>query len=479
MTKISKTLSHSSIYLAGSIMQRSVSLIMLPIYTRYLTPTDYGVIELLSLLLDFIGIVLGLRVSQAIFRFYSHYESKRDKNELISTAIILVGLLNVLGYCIIFIGLDFFTNILFGDIDYKHFVALFSLTILGQGFIEIPMTYVRAQQRPWLFVAFSFLKLLLQLSLNIYFIVFLDMHVMGVVLSALITTVVMAILLGGYTFYITGIHLSKDKAKELTLFSVPEVLTGIITFYITFGDRYFLREFYSLHDVGIYSLGYKFGFIFIFLVVQPFQNIWDSEKYNVLKQADAKYHYKEMFIKYNIVIFLVIVGLCVYVKDLLVIMSDKEFWPASKIVPIILAAYVTNAWASYLNFGILLNKKTIEITYATLISAVAITAGYLVLIPLYGGMGAAWAALIAFSIRCIWVYFRAKRMYDMGIEWSSVFILSLVALVAAIASSFTPSHIYTSLFLNTCIFLSYCAFLLLTPQFSKRCKPVLEAILKK
>jgi O-antigen/teichoic acid export membrane protein len=479
MSRVSKTLSHSSIYLAGSIMQRGVSLILLPIYTRFLTPTDYGVIELLSLLLDFIGIILGLRVSQGIFRFYSHYESERDKNDLISTAIILVGLLNIIGFCAVLFGSDYFSNALFGSTDHKQFLVLFSLTIIGQGFIEIPMTYIRAQQKPWLYVSFSVIKLILQLTLNIYFVVFLNMHVMGVIISAIISTAIMAILLGGYTFYKTGITVSKVKAKELILFSLPEVLTGMISFYLTFGDRYFLREFYSLHDVGIYSLGYKFGFIFIFLVVQPFLNIWDSEKYNIAKKKDAKSIYKEMFIKYNIVIFLVVVGLCVYVKDLLMIMSDQEFWAASEVVPPILAAYVTNAWAAFLNLGILLNKKTIEITYATLISAVVITIGYLILIPLYGGIGAAWATFIAFFIRFIWIYYRARQMYDMGVEWGSIIILSAVAVIMVVISTYAPNNIYYSLIMNSCIFLFCCIFLLVTPRFSKRCKPLLATIFKK
>ena len=63
MSSTTKSLAgHTSVYMFGEILRRSVSLIMLPIYTRYLTPADYGVIELLTMLIDIATIVFGARI---------------------------------------------------------------------------------------------------------------------------------------------------------------------------------------------------------------------------------------------------------------------------------------------------------------------------------------------------------------------------------------------------------------------------------
>ena len=370
-----KIISHGGIYLLGTILQRSVSLIMLPIYTRCLTPADYGIIELLSMILDFVGIILGLRVGQAIFRFYSEYNDQKNKNEVISTAMYLVGGLNFVGVFFIFVLATPLSTAVLGDAGQTRNLILFSLTLLGQGFIAIPMTYIRAQQRPWQFVFFSTLKLALQLSLNIYFVILLKMHVEGVIYSAIISSAVMSLALGGYTIWQTGIRFSLKKAKQLVSFSLPLVLTSMVLFYITFGDRYFLRTFGGLAEVGIYSLGYKFGFMFIFLVVQPFNNIWDSEKYNIYKKKAARTEYQKFFLLFSALTIFIGTGISVYVKDLLKIMSDKSFWAAYHVVPIILTAYLTNALSSFANLGILLNNKTIEITYGTILGAIVITGG--------------------------------------------------------------------------------------------------------
>jgi O-antigen/teichoic acid export membrane protein len=191
----------------------------------------------------------------------------------------------------------------------------------------------------------------------------------------------MGTMLLGFTIKSCGVGFSKEKAKKLISFSLPLILTGIISFYITFGDRYFLRVYGGLDEVGIYSLAYKFGFLLTFLIVNPFNAIWDSEKYNIVKEDGNVKKFNKIFTHYITLIIIVCIGLTLFVKDVLHVMAAPEFWGAAKIVPIILAAYVTNALSAYVNLGILLRNRTIEITYGTVVASFVITAGYLVLIP--------------------------------------------------------------------------------------------------
>ena len=100
-TDAKKAVSHAGIYALGNILRNAVSFIMLPIYTRYLTPADYGVIELLSMLIDFVSIIFGMRLGEAIFRFYSTTTSDRDQKTVISTSIFLSVLLNGVGMILV------------------------------------------------------------------------------------------------------------------------------------------------------------------------------------------------------------------------------------------------------------------------------------------------------------------------------------------------------------------------------------------
>ena len=463
-----KIISHGRIYLIGNILQRCVSFVMLPIYTRFLTPADYGTIELLSMILDFVGIILGLRIAESIFRFYAEYDDQKDKNEVITTAIYLVFFLNIIGILLIYATSGFLTKLIFNDTSQRYNLMLFSLTLLLHVFIEIPMIYIRAKQRPWIFITFSMLKLILQLSLNIIFVVVMNLHVLGVIYSAVATSATMGIILIGFTIKSCGISFSVAKAKKLISFSLPLILTGIISFYITFGDRYFLRVYGGLDEVGIYSLAYKFGFLLTFLIVNPFNAIWDSEKYNIAKVDGNVKKFGDIFIHYTTLIIFVCIGLTIFVKDVLQIMAAPEFWGAAPIVPVILAAYFTNAMSAYVNLGILLRNRTIEITYGTVIAGLVITVGYLMLIPLYGAMGAALATMLAFGARSVWVYFRAKRLFDMELSWGFVLALILLwLLIYAISHVSYNFPLLLSITWNSILLLSVLVILLVTPLLPK------------
>src|SRR5690606_9087951 len=92
---------HTLIYAAGTVISRLASFIMLPIYTRFLTPADYGVLELLSMTIDIVGMLTGMSIASSVFRFHARYDDQARKDVILSTACIgmtgLAALAAVLG----------------------------------------------------------------------------------------------------------------------------------------------------------------------------------------------------------------------------------------------------------------------------------------------------------------------------------------------------------------------------------------------
>lgn len=438
-SEANKTISHTGIYAIGNVLRYMVSFIMLPIYTRCLTPADYGIIELLSMIIDLSGILLGLRMGEAIFRFYTQYDSQDEKNEVISTSLILLGILNLAGVSILMLGSGLVSSLVFGSGEYAYFVSLFAFTLLFNSFIEIPLLFVRAQQKPWLYVTFSLLKLMVQLTLNIYFVVILRMGVEGVIYSTLLSGAVIAAVMLGYTFVHIKIRFAREKAGKLVTFSLPLVIASLISFYFTFGDRFVLRMFAGLEGVGIYALGYKFGFLLRYFVWEPFGNIWDTQKYEIYRQENARQIYKQYFFAISVVMIFFALVVSVFIKDLLRVMSAPEFVSAYKVVPFVMAAYLVQSLASYCNLGIMLKGKTFYITQATIISAVVITLGWIILIPIFGVIGAALATFIGFVARFIWMYTKSKKLYDMNLSWSKVHMTVSLALGVYFLSLLSPS----------------------------------------
>jgi len=460
-------LRHTGIYTIGMVMRNAVGIVMLPIYTRYLTPEDYGVIELLTMVTDFVGIILCNRIGEAIFKYYSEAESVKDKNTVISTSYILALSLNTIGFIIIFLLSDQIAIHVFGDIEISRLIILFAITFILEAVVIIPLIYIRAVQKPWLFLAASIFKLALTVSLNIYFVIILNMHVEGVIYAAIISNTIMAILLSSYLFYRIALRISVKVIKNIIMFSSPLVIATLGSFYLTFGDRYFLKIYHDLTEVGLYTLGYKFGFILTMIAWLPFSRVWDIEKYNICKLEDATEQYRKIFMFYNLYLISIALLISLFVEDLLVVMSDPKFWSAHEIVPIILIAYIVWTWTKFCDLGILLKEKTKQFAYAELLAVVVITAGYTLLIPVYGRMGAAYATLFGFIARFLWVYISARKLYDMQLPWFKISHIMITALFIYSLSILAPENIISSVIFRGILFILFLVILFVLPVYTK------------
>jgi O-antigen/teichoic acid export membrane protein len=418
---------HTLVYGAGIIIGKAVSFIMLPIYTRYLTPADYGVLELLIITIDVFSMVTGMGLTATIFRYYAKYENQEEKNHIISTALIMmfIASLTIGTPCIYLSGK--LSHLVFSSDQYDYYFKLMFMSFILQAGIEIPLAYIRAKQNSTLFVLINFCRLVLQLSLNIYLVVFLKMGVLGILYSSFMVSLVACIYLGIYTIRTVGCRFSLLKSIEMIKFGSPLILWSLGSLILTFSDRYFLNIYSNLNTVGIYALAYKFGFLLTALAVDPFSLIWEPHRFQIAKQENAVLIYKKVFFYQTLILVSLSFLIAVVVKDVLKIMSDPSYWEAYKLVPIILLAYILQAWTAFCNIGLFIKEKTNIYALSAGIAVVCVTLLNLFLIPKFGAYGAAWATVGAFLIRFIIVYNYSQREYFIDYGWGKVLKLTLIA----------------------------------------------------
>ena len=305
------------------------------------------------------------------------------------------------------------------------------------------------------------------------------MHVEGVVLSTLFSFLIMSALLTSYTISNVGIKVTKKACVDIFTFSLPMKLATLGAFFLTFGDRYILNIYTDLAQVGIYSLGYKFAFIFTVLSWDAFEKMWDAEKYAINKKPDAKVIYQKIFLYMNIILFTVGLGFSLFVKDLLKIMSAPEFWPAYQVVPILIMAYIIQSWGRYCDLGIMLKKKTIQIAYAQWFAVAVVAVAYFTLIPVFGIMGAAWATVIGFAAQFYWINKKGREYYDMRLPWKKVFLIAALAIFCFGLSYFVPENLVPSIFLRLAIFGLFCLLLFMLPVLHDEQKQEIKLNIKK
>ena len=460
-----RTVSHARVYALGAVLRNVISFIMLPIYTRHLAPEDYGTIELLSMLLDIVGLIVGLRVEDAIFRYWHDARTDSERTAVVSNALVAAVTANLVGTVFIVLLSKPLSVLMFGQsADYK-LTALFGITLTFQALIFVPLAYVRLQQRPWLYLGISVAKLVLQLALNIYFVVYRDMKVDGVVYSAVASTLVAGLVAVIYLLRHVRFEIDKPLMRKMLRFSAPLILASIGAFYSAYGDRYFLRIYSGLAEVGIYALAYKFGFLLMTLVWESFTKIWDVRRYEILHGDDSGETYDDNFVVMIGAMILGALGISVFVGELLRVMSSPQYWSAAIVAPVILLAYVIQALMNFNSFPIYARGDTKDIARGHWVCVVVITIGYMGLIPRFGMHGAAWATVIGFLSNMIWVVWKGRSLLDMQLSWSLVGTLLAVASILYLSSTLVVGSIVPGVFLKAALVMIYVAvFWLLATQ---------------
>jgi O-antigen/teichoic acid export membrane protein len=447
---------HTTIYLAGIVIGRAVGLVMLPFYTRYLTPAEYGIMQLVEMTLDVISIMAGTRIASGIHRYYYKAENDRDRNAVLSTAMALLTVSFLAFGALIFALAEPLTRLVLGTTDYTGLMRIAAITFALQSLLLVPFGIIQLWQRSVLFTVLSTVKLLIQLTLNVVFLAVIELGVISVFLSTLIANVLIG---AGLTWMIVrqiGFSVSGGAARSLLRYGLPLVWTQFAMFFVTYGDRYFLRVSTDVGEVGLYSLAYQFGFIVVSVGFLPFSLVWEPLRFAIANDPDRDAQYSRAFLFMNVLQGVATVGCALFVRDFIIVMSDPAYHTAYLIVPVILGAYLLQSWAYFHEVGILVRERTSYVTLANYVAAVVALVGYAVLIPRWLGWGAAITTFLAFLARWIVTYVIAQRLLRVRYDWAPVRrSLALIVVFVVIGVALPHPSVTLSVVMRSVLMVAY------------------------
>lgn len=464
---IKQILKHSLIYGLGIYIGKAVGFLMIPVYTRFLSPSDYGVITLLNLTSWLIGILLAVGISSSVYRFYFQY-GEDERKDVISSALIFITFLSILVIIILSIFSHSISNLVFKESTYAYYLQLIFISTLFDMIAILPGAYIRVLRKSVFFSILALSRLGLALSLNIYLIVFLKMGVKGVLWSGIYSSLFMAAVSLVYTIRKVKLRFSIDKLKGMLKYGFPLMPETIFVFFIHFSSRYFLQHFFGLKEVGIFSLGYKFSILLPFLISQPFGLIWSTYRFEVANRENANEFYSRILTYYFLVSISFCLFLSVFIKDIIRIVATPAFYSAYHIVPLVTLGFVFWGLSTVFDTGILLRKKTYFKTLtAALAMVISLFLNYL-LIPRIGIFGAAIASFCSFFSLSLMSFVISTKLYPIPFEWQRMAKTSFAAVLVYILTKFIKTdNIYLSLSLKSLAMLAFISLLFLLKFFNQ------------
>ena len=419
---------YAAMFAGVTMLGRLVGFLLLPVYTRYLTPADYGVIELVNLSLDLISIFAGTRLLGGMFRYYHKATTPDDQLTVVSTTVVMVtaGYLAIGLLCIA--GAELIARIALGDPAFAPIVRLAACSLLTQVLMLVPLAFLRLRNRFRIVIGASLIKLIVQVSANVVLLARFGLGPRAPFVSTLIGNLSVGIVLTFVLWREVGWRLSRTVARDLYRYGAPLVLMQLATFTLTFGDRYFLRRATDLASVGRYTLAYQFAFLLSIIAQAPFELVWDPKKFEVAKRPDRDTVFAQVFVYVNVTLFTAAVAIALFANVVIRVMTQPSFYGAAGFVPVLLCGVVFQVWIQQ-DIGLAVRERTQLIAAANFIAAGVILAAYAVLIPRYGGWGAAIATIIGYAVRWALAYRWSQQLWPIRYAWRPV--LRLVVLAVA------------------------------------------------
>lgn len=433
-SELNTAVKQSFVWGLGGVLTKAVSFVMLPLYTHYLDPSYYGIWELLDLLMSLLGMLLNMGLTAAMLKYYAAAETDGERRQVISSSFVFALATGSIVFTIGATLMPLATRVLFGPgVSSLYLFLSFTLSVMAY-VANVPYTLLRAKNRAQLLVGYDTVGTAVMLLLNIYFVLVLKLGLIGVLLSPLLVGTGKTILIFFWTRHDIGISIDRKRLSQLLVFGGPLVLSNLTMFVLNFSDRFFLREFRSLEVVGIYAVGYKFGYMLNFLVIQPFNMMWQARMFVIHKQADHTRIFRNMFVLYSLILIAAGLGLALFGSSVVPLMVDRRYRGAATIIPIVTLAYVFLGMGYFLQVGMFLASRTALIGTVSAAASVVNLLSNIFLIRSFGMAGAAWATLAGFLALAGGSYYFSHRVCPMALGLGRVMKALLLAMAIFLIS---------------------------------------------
>ncbi len=418
---------HSAIYGLSNALCSAIGFFLIPLYTKSLTPAEYGVWELFFVTIIFLPLVLELGLGSALFKAVL-FDSTEKEHSLISTAFLFIAGLSTAVLCLLYLNANWISAVLIGVPEYAPLFELVLLVVFFNVLAIIPMSALRIREQSVKYGLMNLGKFITGLGLNIYYIAFLGKGVEGIVYANIIQSALFVICLLIICRDCLGFSFSTTALAEMLRFGMPLVLTSISFVILNMSDRYFLRFYVGIEELGLYSIGYKIGMA-MNMVVGSIQIAWPATMYKVAKQKNGGEFFARSLTYVTLLLMSIWLVISLFTREIFITFTSPAYYAAQGVVPLVLLSYFMVGIYYLTAIGTNVKHKTHYLAFAaTAACGVNLLLNYL-LIPRFGMYGAAAATVFSFFIMTVISCSASVRLFPVSYEWLKIGKIIAVAFI--------------------------------------------------
>jgi len=393
-----------------------LSFLLIVWYTRFLSPSDYGVISLAEIVGAVVAALCALGLNGGMQRLYFHYVDQPQALRRYVSSVLRFASISTLSVTalVLLLGARFFAWLTPGlQVRFFPYIALAIGTASAGQLFDYRLGIYQVQERPRPYAMLTGIAFLLTASAVIILVIIVRWGALGMLLGKLVGAIVMLV---------ASAYLSKDWlgggwawsfVRETLPISLPLLPHTLLALGLVVADRFILQHYRSLDEVGIYSLAYTFGMA-MYIVAASLGQAWGPIFYDLARNG-VRDQDKILRALAAVVMLLTAVGIfgSLIAQSFTHWFLDSRYNAVGRLVPWIIGGYLFHALFSIFQLSALQARRT---TFIWVISLGAFSANIvlnLAWVPSYGMYGAAYATLAAYLVEAVLMYAYAQKVYGL------------------------------------------------------------------
>ncbi|HEY3920769.1 MAG TPA: oligosaccharide flippase family protein [Gaiellaceae bacterium] len=422
---------HTAIYGIGGLVSRILAVILLPLYTSYLSPKAYGQVESVTAATAVLSILLQLGIASAFFRFYFDAKEPKEKLVVVRTSFWFTMAMSTLG---LVLGVVFATPVghVLGLGHDPTLVRAGAVGLWAQTNYNQLTALFRVEERSVAYAIASVANVLITIASMVVFVAVAHWGAVGLVVGNFTGTLVVYVALVAYRREQLGLQFDRLLFRQMQRFGMPLVPSALALWIINFVDRRFVIYYHGLPEAGIYSAAIKIASVVTFAML-AFRTAWPAFAYSIEDDRAARRAYA--FVLTYLLAFaswlsLTLGALAPWLVELL----SSRYQRADKGVALLAFAFAVYAGYTVLAIGSGRARRTQLNWVVTGIGAAVNILFNFLLIPPYGMVGAAISTAIGYVVLFIGMTIYAQSVYPVPYQWRRIVTVVGAAVALTVAA---------------------------------------------
>lgn len=454
--KIKLLASDAAIYGVTTLLTRSMSFLLTPLYTNALaTRAEFGVYAYLYSLLAFVNVIYAFGLDTAFLRFFSAKEPHKTERAF-SFSWWMIALIGIVSTIVIMFSADGIANWIPELSGQGDLIRAIALIPLFDALTNVPYNLLRMQRKARQFAVLRIVNVAINLGLNVFLVGYANMGLKGIVIAGIASSFFAVIGILPIIFKWLRLRYDAGLSKDMLSFGLPTMPSAFSGMMLQVADRPIMTAIAGSDMTGLYQANYRLG-IPMMMLVAVFEFAYKPFYLSHHEDDDAPKLFARIFTYFMIIACGIFLLISLFIEDIVhvsvrgISLIHQSYWQGLGIIPIILGAYIWNGIATNMALGMHISKKTGWLPIATGIAALVNILLTFLLVPLFGIYGGAWATFIAYAISALILWKISMNIYPIPYEWSRLFgTVFVTGMVFGIATIFE-----TNGFMNLFLLISF------------------------